>query len=45
MCKEIESPVFQISLRDTCLYSKTRFTMNREEHDGNIVSSTQFLGS
>jgi hypothetical protein len=25
MCKEIESPVFQISLRDRCLYSKTRF--------------------
>jgi len=29
MCKEIESPVFQISLRDRCLYSNTRF--NNEE--------------
>jgi hypothetical protein len=33
MCKEIESPVVQTSLRDGCLHSKTRF-YNKERRTG-----------
>jgi hypothetical protein len=48
MCKEIESPVVQTSLRDRCLHSKTRF-YNEERRTGwqhcLFYSASRFLKS